>query len=93
MHNHTPSVRTYRLKYPERYHAHQQVRNAVRRGDLPRVRTLTCSHCNKRQAREYHHSDYSQPLLVTPLCIPCHKQEHIDNPIIDGTSFINFGKE
>ena len=34
-----------------------------------------CEHC-RNQAQEYHHSDYSKPLSVIPLCQECHVKVH-----------------
>lgn len=49
------------------------VRRAVRRGDL--VRPPACEACGAiRVAIEAAHSDYSRPLDVRWLCIPCHRR-------------------
>lgn len=36
----------------------------------------TCEVCNEKDAVERHHPDYSKPLDVVSVCIPCHKQIH-----------------
>jgi hypothetical protein len=51
------------------------VRDAITRGDLPKVSTCTCEDC-KVQAQDYHHEDYSKPLDVVPLCRKCHIKRH-----------------
>ena len=48
---------------------------AVKKGTLEKVSTLQCNQCS-RPARDYHHTDYSQPLQVTPLCRTCHNRIH-----------------
>lgn len=65
----------YRKNNPEKRAAHLIVRNAVQRGDLPRVSTCDCVDCGV-QAAEYHHEDYSKPLEVEPLCKKCHIKRH-----------------
>lgn len=50
---------------------------AVRRGKIPHISQRTCEDCG-RQAENYHHESYKREhwLMVTPLCIPCHKKRH-----------------
>ena len=60
---------------PEQVKAHNSVKHAVAKGDLPRVKTCTCADCGV-QAEEYHHPDYSKPLWVVPLCKACHVRRH-----------------
>lgn len=43
---------------------------AVRKGVLPRVKTLTCVDCFK-PARCYDHREYAKPLIVEPVCFSC----------------------
>lgn len=52
------------------YTAQMRVYTAVRRGDLPRVKTLKCVDCGK-PAHCYDHRDYSRPLDVDPVCKKC----------------------
>jgi len=59
------------LAHPEKLRAKQLIKNAVNRGDLPRVSTLTCKECGK-QAVERHHPDYSKPMETIPLCYKHH---------------------
>lgn len=60
----------HREKYPEKIRARQEVRNAIKRGDLVR---LPCEKCGKEKT-EAHHEDYSKPLMVKWLC----KLHHIE---------------
>ena len=48
------------------------VRDAVRKGELPNLRTteVSCVDCGRR-ATGYDHRDYLEPLLVDPLCGRC----------------------
>ena len=47
------------------------VRNALRRGELQKQ---PCQ-CGTTRVQA-HHSDYSQPLVVTWLCADCHRRKH-----------------
>jgi hypothetical protein len=49
------------------YLAHGAVARAVAKGELPRAHALSCTDCGA-QASEYDHRDYSQPLVVEPVC-------------------------
>ena len=40
------------------------------------VRPQYCVVCGHEGRIEAHHTDYDQPLLVTWLCVACHKQAH-----------------
>lgn len=62
------------------------MRRAKRAGLLP-VADLTCLLCDC-QAEHWHHPDYQLPEFVTPLCVICHRNEHIAEreakpPIVD----------
>jgi hypothetical protein len=65
----------------EKEQARRLVRDAVRRGTLPKP--IHCERCS-RQFTSYllhaHHSDYSKPYKVTWLCVDCHGQEHATTP-------------
>jgi len=70
-----------RLRYPGKIKANNIVNYAVSSGRLPHPSTLKCS-CGK-QAKHYHHSDYSKPLNVIPVCIKCHTAIHFPPAISD----------
>jgi hypothetical protein len=56
------------------HRARAAVNQAVRRGKLPRVKTLQCVECGG-QAEEYHHHishKREHYLDVIPLCKTCH---------------------
>lgn len=58
-------------------------RQAINRGEIPPVTELPCAKMGDRcrgMAEEYHHLSYTldDPLDVTPLCIPCHNDTHLD---------------
>lgn len=48
---------------------------ALRRGQLQRA---PCEKCGAALA-QMHHDDYSKPLQVRWLCVPCHRQWHREN--------------
>ena len=52
----------------------QQVRTAVKKGDV--VRPSTCSQCGSPRYIEGHHRDYAFAFEVTWLCSSCHKRLH-----------------
>lgn len=54
--------------------ARNMVNNAVRDGRL--LRPDRCSHCHTVGMVHGHHHDYSRPLDVVWLCVPCHRQLH-----------------
>lgn len=58
------------IKHREALAAIAKVLKAVRAGDLPHVSTLACADCGA-PAKQYDHRDYSKPLEVDPVCIPC----------------------
>lgn len=59
-------------KYPLRRRAREDVKHAIRRGDIPRAATLACVDCG-RPAKQYdHHEGYNHPLSVQPVCNECH---------------------
>lgn len=63
----------FKEREPEKRAAHVAVRNALRRGDLTKQ---PCVFCGEAQGVEAHHHDYSKPLDVTWLCVPCHRRFH-----------------
>jgi hypothetical protein len=62
------SSRISQLRYPERQKARQQVRSAVRSGQLI---PTACQVCQRRPT-EAHHADYAKPLDVQWLCLEHH---------------------
>jgi hypothetical protein len=62
--------RCARRSFEEGQRAGALCRGAVRRGDLPHAKTLTCTDCAK-PASEYEHRDYTKPLDVVPICRSC----------------------
>ena len=50
--------------------AGSEVAKAIKRGDLPPVKTLLCVDCGK-PAQSYEHRDYNKPLDVSPVCRSC----------------------
>lgn len=64
---------------PEKRAAHNQVKNAVRRGDLEKPNY--CPKClSVKPSRQIHahHEDYSKPLDVVWMCAQCHSDHHLN---------------
>lgn len=57
----------------EKKRAHGAVAKAVKRGTLTKT---PCAFCGSQENLEAHHHDYSKPLDVTWLCVPCHRRFH-----------------
>ena len=55
---------------PYMFSANKAVNQAVRRGELPRVKDCLCVDCGA-PAHDYDHRDYSKPLDVVPVCRSC----------------------
>lgn len=49
---------------------------AARAKNKGRLQPQPCVVCGADKV-EMHHTDYAQPLVVTWLCHPCHKQQHV----------------
>lgn len=64
----------WRMENPEKYIAHTVVSNAIRDGVLKKAKA--CERCNADGLLHAHHEDYSKPLSVTWLCVPCHHERH-----------------
>ncbi len=78
--SHAKSIKRSKEKYPLKYKAKTAVGNAVRDGKL--IKPTTCESCGAitlSKRLEGHHCDYSKPLEVMWLCIPCHKEWHKNN--------------
>jgi hypothetical protein len=58
-----------------RRQANYEVRRALGAGELKKPKR--CVACWKPTRKlEAHHDDYGQPLEVSWLCLPCHRQKH-----------------
>ena len=70
----------YLQKYHEndelkrKHSARNKVSIALKNGLL--IKAANCSRCGSCNRLQGHHEDYSKPLIVEWLCIPCHKKEH-----------------
>ena len=67
----------HRAKFPGKYKAKNMLNNALRDGKL--TKPVLCQYCGTYSTLHGHHCDYSKPLDVQWLCVPCHKQWHIAN--------------
>jgi hypothetical protein len=56
----------------EKRAAHHALNHAIERGSMTKPDTCPCGAPNPQG----HHSDYSKPLMVTWLCVRCHKALH-----------------
>jgi ribosomal protein S27AE len=65
-------TKRYKATYPEKCKARTKTRNAIRDGKITRQ---PCAKCGSPKT-DAHHNDYSKPLEVTWLCVPCHHAEH-----------------
>jgi len=63
----------FRARYPEKARAHDELHQAVRRGDIARG---PCADCGRTHDVHAHHTDYSRPLAVAWLCRGCHRERH-----------------
>lgn len=78
----TEAQRKRRRKNPERARIYEHVAREIRAGRM--VRPELCARCNTagRTGRiEASHDDYSKPLEVEWLCVPCHRRK-------DGNKFV-----
>jgi len=73
-----PLKKAWAMRNPEKRAAHVAVGNAVRDGKL--IKPDACQGCGHIGRLEAHHKDYSEPLKVVWLCIPCHKEMHKELP-------------
>jgi len=65
---------SYAARYPERRAAHVALGNALRDGRV--TRPTACDACGSGGRRHGHHDDYTKPLKVRWLCVPCHTEAH-----------------
>ncbi len=70
----------WQKRHPEKVRAQQILRYAVKKGTINKP--YRCAKCDRETRLHGHHSDYSQPLMVTWLCASCHKNEHRKSPAI-----------
>lgn len=61
-----------REKSPEKYHAHNVVAGAIKRGIL--IKPSVCCICGKAGIIHAHHEDYEKPLDVVWVCVRCHRK-------------------
>ena len=71
------AIKSWTIRNPASYKAHNMVNNAVRDGRL--FKPSQCEGCNDETTLHGHHCDYNKPLDVMWLCDPCHKQWHREN--------------
>lgn len=63
-----------REKYPEKNRAREQLRHAVKIGEI--IKPLTCEKCNENKQLQGHHENYNKALEVMWLCKSCHTARH-----------------
>ena len=66
--------KTQKERFPEKYKARTAVSNAIACGTL--TADKECNRCGSDGLLHGHHPDYSKPLEVEWLCVPCHTKEH-----------------
>ena len=76
--NSKPEVRRRRNIY-------KKVQQAVKSGKIAK---LPCEKCSEPKVQA-HHEDYSQPLIVTWLCVPCHNLRHMELNAIKGGRWLD----
>lgn len=67
-------LKRWRKLHPERHRAAYLLNRELYNGRMQRP--IKCSKCGKESKIQGHHPDYSKPLYVVWLCIPCHLAEH-----------------
>lgn len=69
----------------------QLTKKAVRLGFLPKLDgSIRCADCGLRPAQCYDHRDYSQPLMVAPVCLNCNASRH-KGAMPEPQSFVLYG--
>ena len=77
------------LLQPEKHHARIMLCHHVKIGTIKRPER--CSLCGAKCETEAHHCDYSRPLYVDWLCVPCHAlqerspRQSIQSAIVDAS--------
>jgi ribosomal protein S27AE len=67
------SAEKFRLNYPLKTKAVNDVNSAIQRGEIIRQ---PCSDCGTKVSVQAHHDDYAKPLDVRWLCRKCHLDWH-----------------
>lgn len=67
-------------RHPEQRKAHVALNNALR--DKRIIRPDRCDDCQNPGAVHGHHDDYTKPLIVRWLCVPCYALAHKDERAI-----------
>lgn len=67
-------IRRWQAEHPERKRAAGQLSKAVSKGLV--AKPPCCTYCGSGGRIEAHHPDYSRPLDVVWLCVPCHRRTH-----------------
>jgi len=65
--------RAYWRDNPEKAHAYDAVKWALKTGKLQKY---PCQHCGATHYVHAHHEDYSKPLDIIWLCPSCHLDQH-----------------
>ena len=67
----------YQEQHLEQRPARNAINNAVRAGEMPHIKTLSCVNCFE-QAEIYHHPSYAKSrwLKAFPVCRKCHIKIH-----------------
>lgn len=68
---HKRAQATYISKNPEKGKAHK-----LARANKDKIKKDLCENCNSSSNLHMHHPDYSKPLDVVTLCVPCHEEVH-----------------
>jgi len=77
----------YRARKPNVYAAQSAVSSGLRDGKI--TKPVLCQYCGTYDKLHGHHRDYSRPLDVQWLCVPCHKQWHAANgEALNAASFL-----
>lgn len=68
------SFKKWRTKNKHKCAAQQAVTRAIKNGKL--IRPEKCCICARIEKLNAHHSDYSKPIDVIWVCVPCHRKLH-----------------
>jgi ribosomal protein S27AE len=71
---------TWAERNRQKQRAHSAVKIAIRKGILLKE---DCEKCGATSRIHAHHDNYSEPLVVRWLCLPCHKEHHRLNPQLE----------